>query len=110
MTKRIQTTMLALPFSTWAIAFYAVLFNCFGTGYATAATYYVATTGVDTATGSAAQPWRTLQRAANVVNPGDTVLVATGVYRESVRFTRSGTSSQRVVFRNATGQYPVIDG
>ena len=80
------------------------------TSVAGAATYYVASNGNDSAAGNLAAPWRTIQRAANGVNPGDTVLVNTGVYREKVSFTRSGAPGQNIVFKNAAGQFPVIDG
>lgn len=45
------------------------------------------------------KPLRTIQRAADAVNPGDTVLVAPGVYFGTVRFSRGGTAEQPVVFR-----------
>src|SRR4051812_44751129 len=51
-----------------------------------AATYYITTSGNDAGPGTQAQPWRTLQRAVSIVNPGDTVLVATGTYREDITF------------------------
>ncbi len=38
---------------------------------ATAATYYVATTGSDTNSGTQAAPFQTIQKAADTVNPGD---------------------------------------
>jgi len=76
---------------------------------ASAATYYVSTGGSDSAPGTQAQPWRTIQRAANLVNPGDIVLVNTGVYREKVQLTRSGAAGRKIVFKNAPGHYPVIE-
>src|SRR6185369_7061992 len=39
----------------------------------TGGNYYVATNGSDSNDGSACRPWRTIQHAANVVNPGSTV-------------------------------------
>ena len=51
---------------------------------AMAAEYFVATSGADTNAGSAAAPWRTIQKAANTVAPGDTVNVVAGVYAERV--------------------------
>ena len=57
-------------------------------------TYYVATSGSDSNTGSQAQPFLTIQRAANLVNPGDTVVVADGIYTGSspvLSISRSGT-------------------
>ncbi len=45
------------------------------------------------------KPLRTIQRAADQVNPGDTVMIAPGLYFETVRFTRGGTAEQPVAFR-----------
>jgi hypothetical protein len=47
---------------------------------ASAATYYVATTGNDGNSGSSAKPWKTLQHAVNMVSPGATILVEAGTY------------------------------
>src|SRR2546430_6204833 len=38
------------------------------------ATYYVAPTGSDSNPGTSAAPWRTIQKAANTLNGGDTVI------------------------------------
>ena len=46
------------------------------TRVAEAATYYVATTGSDTAGGSSAAPWKSLQHAADRAAAGDTIIVA----------------------------------
>jgi hypothetical protein len=63
-----------------------------------AATYYVATTGNDTNAGTQAAPWRTLQRAANVVLAGDTVRVLDGDY-QGFDLRRSGTAANPITFR-----------
>ncbi len=47
---------------------------------ASAATYYVATTGNDANSGTLASPWRTIQKAANTMSAGDTVLIRGGTY------------------------------
>src|SRR5215510_2133589 len=47
------------------------------------ATYYVSPTGSDSNSGTQDQPFRTIQRAADVVNPGNTVIVEDGVYTYS---------------------------
>ena len=44
------------------------------------ATYYVSNQGSDSQDGSTGTPWATLQRAANIVSPGDTVIVRAGTY------------------------------
>ena len=43
-------------------------------------TFYVDAGGNDSAAGSSAAPWRTLQRAANGVQAGDLVIVRPGTY------------------------------
>ena len=50
-------------------------------GTALAETYYVDPRGDDGAAGTEAAPWATLQRAAERVAPGDTVMVRAGTYR-----------------------------
>lgn len=78
---------------------------------ALAATFHVASTGNDGATGtSVAAAWKTIQKAASAAAPGDTVLVGAGVYAERVTFSRSGTAAAPIVFQNEPGATPVIDG
>jgi hypothetical protein len=56
------------------------------------ATLYVATNGNDTNTGRTIErPLRTIQRAANIAQPGDTIYIRAGTYPIQVAFTRSGT-------------------
>lgn len=79
-------------------------------GLAAGAIYYVAPTGNDANPGTEAQPWRTIQKAANSVNPGDTVFVRGGSYNEVVLLTRSGTADNYITFQNYPGETPIIDG
>lgn len=65
-----------------------------------AATYYVATTGSDSNSGSQTQPWRTIVHAAQVANAGDTVFVGNGTYAESVTFGHSGSSGAAITFQS----------
>ena len=73
-------------------------------------TLYVATTGSDSNSGTdPLEPLLTIQEAANRSQPGDLVLIAPGVYRESVTVPTSGTATQPIVFRgSAPGA--VLDG
>jgi hypothetical protein len=64
---------------------------------ASASTYHVATTGSDTSTGSAAAPWKTVQRAANAVGPGDTVVIHAGTY-SGFLVDASGTQAAPITF------------
>jgi hypothetical protein len=78
--------------------------------------YYVATTGSDANSGTSAAPFRTLQKAASVVGPGDTVIVRDGVYTGGssggnlVSLSRSGSSSAWIVFRAERKWGAVLDG
>jgi len=74
------------------------------------ATYYVAPTGNDAWPGTLAQPWRTIQKAASTLAPGDTALVRGGVYGSPVTVTVSGSSTGGyVTLANYPGETPVID-
>ena len=76
--------------------------------------YYVdATAGNDANPGTSARPFRTLQQAADVVNPGDGVVVKDGVYTGGstvLNITHSGTAESWIVFRAAHRWGAVVDG
>ena len=79
-------------------------------------TYYVSSViGSDKNAGtSATVPLASLQTAANLVKPGDTVLVMNGTYTapyygDALDITTSGTASAPITFAAAPGQNPVID-
>src|SRR3954451_16717408 len=72
---------------------------------------HVATTGSDTADGSEASPFRTIHRAAAVAQPGDTVVVHGGEYREWVVPRHGGLSDRRrITYEAAAGEHVVIKG
>ncbi|MFH9089154.1 carbohydrate-binding protein [Streptomyces sp. NPDC017673] len=73
-------------------------------------TRYVSPTGSDTNPGTARSPYRTVQKCATVAVPGDTCLIGTGTYRETITPARSGTASARITYRAAPGADVVIDG
>ncbi|HZL36627.1 MAG TPA: right-handed parallel beta-helix repeat-containing protein [Tepidisphaeraceae bacterium] len=64
-------------------------------------TWYVATTGSDTGnTGLSDQsPFLTINKAAQSANPGDTVLIDTGQYHETVTPAHSGIGGAPITFR-----------
>jgi len=80
------------------------------------ADYYVnGTTGNDNNTGtSPSQAWATIQKAANTLTAGKTVLVYPGTYAEQITTVNAGTSGSPIVYRayyesgavviNATGK------
>lgn len=65
---------------------------------------HVATTGSDRADGSADSPFRTINRAAELARPGDTVIVHGGEYREWVRPQRGGLSDLRRITYSRPGR------
>ena len=75
-----------------------------------ASTIYVSVEGCDTGDGSVDSPLRTLARAAAVAQPGDTVLIGEGTYRETLRPARSGKPGAPITFQAARGAKPVITG
>jgi len=74
------------------------------------ATYHVAPGGSDASPGTAESPLATVQHAADLVLPGDTVLLRAGTYRQVVTLTRSGTSGAEIVLAAFPGERPVLDG
>ena len=74
-----------------------------------AATYYVSPTGNDGNSGTASQPWRTIQKAAATVQAGDTVIIKDGVYGGGISVAQPGSATAPIVFR-AEGQGAIIDG
>lgn len=75
-----------------------------------AATYYVSPDGSDSAAGSLAAPFKTIQKAMNVVNPGDVVMLRGGTYRETVSASRGGNAANPVTVQAYPGEVPVIKG
>jgi parallel beta-helix repeat protein len=76
--------------------------------------YYVSGTGADTNNGkSSSTPFRTLQRAADLTNPGDTVYIMNGTYTDSVGahilfIARSGAPGAYIRYKAFPGHTPVL--
>lgn len=72
---------------------------------------HVSETGSDSAPGTEARPYRTINKAASVAQPGDTVIVCGGTYREWVKPPRGGTDEDnRITYRAAPGHFVFIKG
>lgn len=62
------------------------------------AEFHVATDGDDSSPGTRGAPLRSIQRAADRAQPGDTITVHEGIYRERVSPPRGGESdAKRIV-------------
>jgi alpha-N-arabinofuranosidase len=80
-------------------------------GAARAAEIHVAVDGKDSHPGTRTAPLRTIQRAADLAQPGDVVTVHAGVYRERVHPPRGGTSdAKRITYQAAPGERVEIKG
>lgn len=77
-----------------------VVLLAFGTALSGLAdTYYVSPTGDDDAPGTQTLPWRSIQKAAESLVPGDTAIVLSGTYREQVFVECSGTRENPVTLQ-----------
>jgi hypothetical protein len=78
-------------------------------GFATE--FHVAQKGSDSNRGTKSAPFRTIQRAAEVAQPGDVITVHEGIYRERVNPPRGGESDgKRIVYQAARGEKVEIRG
>src|SRR5579872_4364784 len=77
-------------------------------------TYYVDNTSPsadDNGPGDKARPFRTINKAAQLLQPGERVVIAAGTYRECVRPARGGTGpTQMISYEAAPGAKVFIKG
>jgi hypothetical protein len=72
---------------------------------------HVAKTGSDSASGSQADPFLTINKATSVAQSGDTVTVHAGTYREWIKPPRGGTGeNSRIIYRAAKGEKVFVKG
>ena len=96
-----------------------LILTTFLTGVVTtlqAATYYVAMNGKDSNSGASTQPFKTIQHAADITQPGDTVIVRDGNYVDAdndgmvLEIKNSGTAEAWVTYKSENKWGAVIDG
>jgi hypothetical protein len=121
--KKMEMIMLSMNLKHYtlrALASVGVLAGLAFSQAASAATYYVATNGSDSAPGTQAAPWRSIAKAASTMVGGDTAIVNAGSYGEKTNTVRSGSEGKRITFRasgkvvtkafNINHAYVTVDG
>ena len=79
--------------------------------HAAARELHVSLQGNDGNDGSSGRPYQTISAAARVAQPGDTITVHAGTYRERVTPPRGGESNEkRIVYQAAAGEQVTIKG
>jgi hypothetical protein len=72
--------------------------------------YYVSTSGRDSNNGADIEhPFLTIQKAADIVIPGDTVLVRGGIYTGTTVVSRSGTALNYITFEPYGREQVILD-
>ena len=66
--------------------------------------------GNDSGPGTANSPWKTIQHAADVLNPGETATIMAGTYYERVIPKHSGTADKVITYRAFPGDIVNLDG
>lgn len=72
--------------------------------------YYVSTNGDNNNPGTLEQPFRTIQKCAQVVVAGETCYIREGVYRESVKPAHSGKTNAPITFQPYQNESVTISG
>ena len=71
---------------------------------------HVSTTGSDSNSGASGSPVKSINKAAQLAQAGDTVLVGAGTYNGTVSISKNGTASGQITFKPVDGAKVVIDG
>jgi hypothetical protein len=74
-------------------------------------TYYISTTGLDSNPGTLAEPFATIQHAVDLAEPGSTLTVRGGTYREAIDLAGlAGTSNAPITLTAYNGETVTLDG
>lgn len=72
--------------------------------------FYVSPAGSDNNLGTLQQPFKTIQKAADIMLAGETCFIMNGEYRETVSPVNNGTSDNPIIFTNYNNERVVILG
>jgi hypothetical protein len=80
--------------------------------FAAGRTFYVATNGIDAASGSISHPWRSFHASLKKLRPGDKLYIRGGAYTfKGVNYTAlAGTSTSPILISAYPGERPVFTG
>ncbi|ATP57370.1 hypothetical protein CPT03_13250 [Pedobacter ginsengisoli] len=79
-------------------------------GQASGKNIYVAVNGSDSNNGTLEAPVSTIQKGLELVNPGYTVFVRGGTYKEKVSFSKSGRKDKVITLKPYQGEKVIISG
>jgi alpha-L-arabinofuranosidase len=106
-TSNIMTSFSSLQFRHIPM----LVLSLIATDISHTAEIHVAISGKDDNSGTRRKPLRTIQRAADLAQPGDTITIHSGTYRERVNPPRGGTSNRRrIVYRAAKNARVEVKG
>lgn len=103
--KRLLSFALSAVFTAGMFSFAPAAYAAPASGQ----TYYVSPAGSDANDGSAGAPWKTLGKASETMQPGDTCIVRGGTYHETLK-PGSGVEGAPITFRAYDGETVVISG
>ncbi|MBI1335725.1 MAG: DUF1565 domain-containing protein [Phycisphaera sp.] len=72
--------------------------------------YFVAPNGSDENAGTQAAPFKTIQKAASIMQPGDRCLIREGTYRETVTPAHSGKDNAPITFEAFKDEKVTVSG
>ncbi|EGY18915.1 pectate lyase L [Verticillium dahliae VdLs.17] len=92
--------------------FFSILVAVAPAALVSAADFYVATTGSDTAAGSLAAPFKSIQVAVNKAAAGDTIYLRGGTHKPTtnIQITKSGTAAKPYTVTAYNSENVIIDG
>ena len=94
------------PMRRWLVLLFAFGLVCPAMGR----DLFVSPDGTDGGPGTRQQPFRTIQRAIDALQPGDTCFVCEGTYREQITFSRGGLPGRPIRLRAYPGHRVILDG
>jgi len=71
--------------------------------------YYIANSGNNANPGTLPQPWLTIQKCLDQVQPGDTCQILGGTYPEALVLKNSGTQAARITLKNYNAQMVTVN-